>query len=69
MGIKNIRESIIDFFNNKKYFSIDDLKKELDKKAVIFRNDTLKHYCYDLKKEEIIYTAGKGWYSNIKKQL
>ena len=69
MNKKNIKEYIIDFSKTKKYFSIDDIKEELNNKAVNFKNDTLKRYCYDLKQNNIIFGAGKGWYSPIKKEF
>lgn len=62
----NIRESIKEFSRKNIYFSIEDLKRELNHKGIAFKHDTIKRYCYDLKKENVIYDAGKGWYSSLK---
>jgi len=69
MNKKNIKEYVISFSKTKKYFNIDDIRKELNDKEINFKNDTLKRYCYDLKKNNIIYSAGKGWYSHIAKDF
>jgi len=69
MNEKNIKEYIISFSKTKKYFNIDNIRKELNGKEINFKNDTLKRYCYDLKKNNIIYSAGKGWYSHITKEF
>ncbi len=62
-----IKESIIDYAKNKHYFHINDLKRYLTEKGIKFRENSLKQQLYLLKKEEIIYSAGRGWYSNIQK--
>ncbi len=64
-----IKESIIDYARDKYYFHINDLKKYLLENQVKFEKDTLKKYLYLLKKNEVIYPAGRGWYSNIQKEF
>jgi len=64
-----IKESIIDYARDKYYFHINDLKKCLTKKGIKFEEDTLKRYLYLLKKNKVIYPAGRGWYSNIQKEF
>ena len=65
----NIKESIINYSKNKYYFHINDLKRYLIENKIKFEEDTLKKYLYLLKKNEIIYSAGRGWYSNIQKEF
>ena len=64
-----IKESIIDYAKDKYYFHINDLKKYFAEKGIKFEEDTLKKYLYLFKKNEVIYPAGRGWYSNIQKEF
>ena len=64
-----IKESIIDYAKDKYYFHINDLKKYFTEKGNKFEEDSLKKYLYFLKKNEVIYPAGRGWYSNIQKEF
>jgi len=64
-----IKESIIDYARDKYYFHINDLKKYFTEKGIKFEEDTLKKYLYLLKKNKVIYPAGRGWYSNIQKEF
>ena len=61
-----LKEHIINYAKNKRYFNINDLRKYFDEIGVDFKNGTLKKYLYLLKKENFIYEAGRGWYSTIK---
>jgi len=62
-----IKEYIIDYARDKYYFHINDLKRYFTEKGIKFEENTLKRYLYLFKKNELIYTAGRGWYSNVKK--
>jgi hypothetical protein len=64
-----IKESIIDYARDKYYFHINDLKRYFTEKGTKFRKNSLKQQLYLLKKEEFIYSAGRGWYSNIQKEF
>ena len=64
-----IKESIIDYARDKYYFHINDLKKYFTEKGIKFEEDTLKKYLYLLKKNKVMYPAGRGWYSNIQKEF
>jgi hypothetical protein len=64
-----IKEHIIDYARDKYYFHINDLKRYFTEKGIKFEEDTLKKYLYLLKKNEVIYPAGRGWYSNIQKEF
>ena len=64
-----IKECIIDYARDKYYFHINDLKKYFIEKGIKFRENSLKQQLYLLKKEEFIYSAGRGWYSNIQKEF
>ena len=69
MANVTIKESIIDYARDKCYFHINDLKRYFTEKGTKFEEDTLKKYLYLLKKNEVIYPAGRGWYSNIQKEF
>jgi len=69
MANVTIKESIIDYAKDKCYFHINDLKRYSTEKGIRFEEDTLKKYLYLLKKNEVIYPAGRGWYSNIQKEF
>jgi hypothetical protein len=64
-----IKEHIIDYARDKYYFYINDLKRYFIEKGTKFRKNSLKQQLYLLKKEEFIYSAGRGWYSNIQKEF
>ena len=64
-----IKELIIDYARDKYYFHINDLKRYFTEKGIKFRKNSLKQQIYLLKKEEFIYSAGRGWYSNIQKEF
>ena len=69
MASITIKECIIDYARDKYYFHINDLKKYFIEKGIKFRENSLKQQLYLLKKEEFIYSAGRGWYSNIQKEF
>ena len=69
MASITIKESIIDYAKDKYYFHINDLKKYFTEKGNKFEEDILKKYFYFLKKNEVVYPAGRGWYSNIQKEF
>lgn len=69
MASITIKESIIDYARDRYYFHINDLKRYFTEKGIKFEEDTLKKYLYLLKKNEVIYPAGRGWYSNIQKEF
>jgi hypothetical protein len=64
-----IKEHIINFAKDKYYFHINDLKQYLAGERIDFKNDTLKKNLYRLKKQDTLYDAGRGWYSNIKEKF
>jgi hypothetical protein len=64
-----MKEHIIDYARDRYYFHINDLKRYFTEKGIKFEEDTLKKYLYLLKKNEVIYPAGRGWYSNIQKEF
>lgn len=64
-----IKETIVNYARDKYYFHINDIKRYFTKKGIKFRENSLKQQIYLLKKEEFIYSAGRGWYSNIQKEF
>jgi len=69
MANTTIKESIIEYAKDKYYFHINDLKRYFSEKGIKFEEDTLKKYLYLLKKNKVMYPAGRGWYSNIQKEF
>jgi len=69
MANVTIKEHIIDYARERNYFHINDLKRYFTEKGIKFRENSLKQQLYLLKKEEFIYSAGRGWYSNIQKEF
>jgi len=65
----SIKESIVNYARDRHYFQIKDLKRYFTEKGIKFEEDTLKKYLYLLKKNEVMYPAGRGWYSNIQKEF
>ena len=69
MANTTIKESIINYARDRYYFHINDLKRYFSEKGIKFEEDTLKKYLYLLKKNKVMYPAGRGWYSNIQKEF
>ncbi|OYD17180.1 hypothetical protein CH333_01785 [candidate division WOR-3 bacterium JGI_Cruoil_03_44_89] len=64
-----IKEHIINYAKSKYYFNINDLKQYFARKGIEFKKNTLKQCLYLLKKDGLIYEAGRGWYSTIKEKF
>jgi len=64
-----LKEHIINYAKNKRYFHINDLKLYFTESGIDSKKDTLKKYLYLVKKENFIYEAGRGWYSTIKDEF
>lgn len=62
----NIKSEILNFSKQYSYFSVTFLKEYLRKKKISSVPSTVNQYLSQLKKENIIFDAGRGWYSNIK---
>jgi len=60
----NKKEKVKDYISKHKYFSLSQISNELslDKKIV-------KDYLFQLKKENLLFEAGYGMYSNIEKRF
>jgi hypothetical protein len=56
-----LKDHIINYAKNKRYFNINDLKKYFAEIGVDFKKGTLKEYLYLLKKENVIYGTDRGW--------
>ena len=61
-----LKEHIANYAKNNCYFHINDLRKYFTDRRIDYKKDTLKKYLYLLKRENVIYGAGRGWYSTIK---
>ncbi|NWF89925.1 MAG: hypothetical protein HXY50_10745 [Ignavibacteriaceae bacterium] len=61
----NIKTEISNLSKQYSYLSSTFLKEYLRKKKISSVPSTVNQYLSQLKKEKIIYDAGRGWYSNI----
>jgi len=64
-----IKEYIINYAKDRYYFHINDLREYFAERGVEFKKDSLKKCLYLLKKNGLIYGAGRGWYSTIKEEF
>ena len=64
-----LKKYIFNYAKDRHYFNINDLRKYFDERGIDFKNDTLRKYLYLLKRETVIYGAGRGWYSTIKERF
>lgn len=64
-----IKAHLIEYSGMYKYFRLRDFKEYLKKRKIKFSLKNLKSYLYILKKQGVIHSAGRGWYSVIKKEL
>lgn len=66
-----IAQSIIDsigrLLEQAPYFSIHTLREYLAEQKLSYAPDTIKVYLSQLKKEGVVFGAGRGWYSSISK--
>jgi len=60
-----LKQSILNFAQDRKYFQISQLKALLTSRNISFAEDSIKKIVYYLKKEGKIFSAGRGWYSTI----
>lgn len=47
------------------YVSIDQVRNYLEGEHVSFSDGTIKEYLYRLQRKNVVYDAGRGWYSTI----
>ncbi len=64
-----LKQTIATYAEKNAYFSIHSLNNFLISRKIKFKNESLKKLLYLLKKEEKIFTAGRGWYSNIDREF
>lgn len=69
MRKNSIKNRIYNYAGNKSYFSISDLQKHLERNNVVFSDENLKKSLYRMRKEKILYSAGRGWYSTMKQDF
>lgn len=65
----SIKNRIYNYASDKFYFSIRDLQEYFEKINVIYSNENLKKSLYRMRKDKIIYSAGRGWYSTLKQEF
>ncbi len=67
--ITTIKSEILNYAKNYSYFSTSHLKEYLNKKKISDVPETINQYLFQLRKENLIFDAGRGWYSNIPSTL
>lgn len=65
----SIKNRIYNYASDKFYFSIRDLQKYFKKINVIYSDENLKKSLYRMRKDKIIYSAGRGWYSTLEQEF
>ena len=55
----------MNFAEGRNYFSLAGLKHSLDDKGIKYTRDSIKQTLYYLKKDKVIFSSGRGWYSSI----
>jgi len=56
-------------FKDKLYFTYEEFKNNIVPEHISFEKSTMDRYLYNLSKSELIFDAGKGWYSCIKTEF
>jgi hypothetical protein len=69
MRKNSIKNRIYDYTKKKNYFNIRDLREYLEQNNIKYTDENLKKSLYRMNKDEIIYDAGRGWYSTIKDEF
>jgi len=69
MRKNSIKNRIYTYAMGRSYFSIKELRKYLHQNSITYTNSNLKQSIYRLKLDELIYEAGRGWYSTIKEEF
>ncbi|MFA4906710.1 MAG: DUF6577 family protein [archaeon] len=63
---KTITTAIRDFAEQRAYFSIGDLREYLRQSKIVFAENSVKMTVARLKRENVIFSAGRGFYSILK---
>jgi hypothetical protein len=69
MRKNSIKNRIYTYASNKSYFSLRDLHKYFKKINFKYSDESLKKSLYRMRKDEIIYSAGRGWYSTLEQKF
>jgi hypothetical protein len=64
-----MKDYILKYSKEKSYFHLDEIKYYLKENKIKFTHNTLKQNIYLLKKKKILFSAGRGWYSNTEKEF
>jgi len=65
MPKKGLQTAILEFVEGKKYFSARALKAHLAKRRPKYAPLTINQYLYNLRAQEQLFNAGRGWYSTL----
>lgn len=65
----NLTEIIKSFFEGKNYLSLKQIKKQLQTHKLYYADVSIKKSLKILADEKIIYSAGRGYYSTIEKEV
>lgn len=61
----NLKQTVTEYAQDQGYFPISELKQVLGSAGISFRDASVKKYLYQLRKTGRLFSAGRGWYSNI----
>ncbi len=65
---QTLKDIILHYAEDKKYFSIEMLREILIAEKHTYANQTLKQTLNQLVKEKSLFDAGRGWYSTIERR-
>lgn len=69
MRKNSIKDRIYNYTRDKYYFNISDIREYLKKNSIKYTDENLKKTLYRMHKDKIIFDAGRGWYSLLKKKF
>lgn len=65
----SLKDYVKNYAQSRYYFNIQDLRKHFLQNGINYTEENLKKSIYRMKKDEIIFNSGRGWYSTISKRL
>jgi hypothetical protein len=63
------KSAIQGIIKGKKYFTVETIKRGLNKSRLKYNSTTVNQYLYNLKTEGELFDAGRGWYATVNASL
>jgi len=68
MRKNSIKNRIYNYGRDKYYFNIREIRKHLNQHNIEYTDENVKKTLYRMHMDQLIFDAGKGWYSSIKEK-